>query len=114
MASQQSGPRVPSGNPTIQALQQRLHIVVQHQQFFWWVGHVIIVLSTLIHAILWFRFSYDTKMAVFWYRLALLGAIGAYGVVVHKMYFRVCLRIGFFGLTSGWLERSTKARRPYI
>src|SRR5579859_7444178 len=72
-----------------QTLQQRLHNVVQHQQFFWWVGHVIIVLSTLFHALYWFRFNWATKMAVFWYRLAFMGAIGSYGVVVHKMFFRV-------------------------
>jgi transmembrane protein 33 len=83
--------RMPSGGipPHQQTMQQRLQGVVQHQQFFWWVGHVIIVLATLFYALAWFRFSTATKMAAFWYRLAFLGAIGAYGVVVHKMFFRV-------------------------
>lgn len=72
-----------------QTLQQRLQSVVQHQQFFWWVGHVIIVLSTVFHALYWFRFNWAARMAVFWYRLAFLGAVGSYGVVVHKMFFRV-------------------------
>jgi hypothetical protein len=72
-----------------QTLQQRLQGVVQHQQFFWWVGHVIIVLATVFHALYWFRFNWATRMAVFWYRLAFMGAIGSYGVVVHKMFFRV-------------------------
>ena len=87
------GSRAPSGavpsSTAQQPLQQRLQGVVQHQQFFWWVGHVVIVLATFIHAIYWCRFNYDTKMALFCYRLALLGAIGSYGVVVHKMFFRV-------------------------
>jgi len=93
-------PSNPTGNRTSSTggvpphqltMQQRLQGVLQHQQFFWWVGHVIIVLATLFHAIAWFRFNYDTKLAIFWYRLAFLGAIGSYGVVVHKMFFRVIL-----------------------
>jgi len=71
-----------------QSLEHRLRALVQHQQFFWWVGHVIIVLSTVFHFLYWFRFNYSTKMAFFWYRLAFLGAVGSYGVVVHKMFFR--------------------------
>lgn len=82
-----SGPASGAAQP--QTLQQRLQGVVQHQQFFWWVGHVIIVLATTFHALYWFRFNWATKMALFWYRLAFLGAIGSYGVVVHKMFFRV-------------------------
>lgn len=90
-ASTAPGSRAPSGAlpSQPQSLQHRLQAVVQHQQFFWWVGHVIIVLATFIHAIYWCRFNYNSKMAVFWYRLALLGAIGSYGVVVYKMFFRV-------------------------
>jgi len=85
--------RVPSGaNTPPQTFQQRMQGVVQHQQFFWWVGHVIIVISTLFHAMYWFRFNYATGMALFWYRLAFLGAVGSYGVVVHKMFFRVGFR----------------------
>ena len=75
-----------------QTLQQRMQGVVQHQQFFWWVGHVVIVLATTFHALYWFRFNWATKMALFWYRLAFLGAVGSYGVVVHKMFFRVLPR----------------------
>jgi transmembrane protein 33 len=93
MATQTNVPRKPSGASTgpmpHYTLQQRLQAVVQHQQFAWWVGHVIIVLSTVFHAICWFQFSYNTKIAVFWYRLAFIGAVGSYGVVVHKMFFRV-------------------------
>ena len=82
--------RVPSGGaPPAQNVQQRLQSLLQHQQFFWWVGHVIIVLATLVSAVYWFRGLFSTRMALFWYRLALLGAIGSYGVVVHKMFFRV-------------------------
>jgi len=86
-----TGQRVPSGVPPThqQTIQQRLQGVIQHQQFFWWVGHVIIVLATLFYAIAWFRFNTNTKLALFWYRLAYMGAIGSYGVVVHKMFFRV-------------------------
>jgi transmembrane protein 33 len=72
-----------------QALQQRLQGVIQHQQFYWWLGHVVIVISTLLYGLFSFRFSDNTNLILFWYRLSLLGAIGAYGVVVHKMYFRV-------------------------
>jgi transmembrane protein 33 len=72
-----------------QPLQQRLQALVQHQQFFWWVGHVVIVLASLLHGIQWVRFDYKSNLSLFWYRLALLGAIGSYGVVVHKMFFRV-------------------------
>src|SRR5277367_4650165 len=95
-ASTAPGSRVPSGavpssTQQPQSLQHRLQSVIQHQQFFWWFGHVIIVIATFIHTIYWCRFNYDTKVAVFWYRLALLGAIGSYGVVVHKMFFRVIL-----------------------
>lgn len=78
-----------SSSPPSQDLQRRLQGVLQHQQFFWWVGHVIIVISTIFHFLYWFRFNYNTKMALFWYRLAFLGAVGSYGVVVHKMFFRV-------------------------
>ena len=118
-----------------QTLQQRLQGVVQHQQFFWWVGHVIIVLATVFHALYWFRFNWATRMAVFWYRLAFMGSIGSYGVVVHKMFFRVlfpsllsvysslpfyslCICVRFFlvgfvwmELMVGWIERSTATRR---
>lgn len=94
-ASTAPGSRAPSGAvpaPQVaQSWQHRLQGVVQHQQFFWWVGHVLIVLATFIHVIYWCRFNYDSKMAIFCYRLALLGAIGSYGVVVHKMFFRVRL-----------------------
>jgi hypothetical protein len=91
MASANTTSRSPSGGipPQHQTIQQRLQGVIQHQQFVWWVGHVIIVLSTFLHALYWFRFNYNAKMAVFWYRLAFLGAVGSYGVVVHKMFFRV-------------------------
>lgn len=82
--------RAPSGpNQPLQSLENRLRTVIQHQQFFWWVGHVIIVIATFVHAISWLQFKYDSKVALFFYRLALLGAIGSYGVVVHKMFFRV-------------------------
>jgi len=85
-----SGTRAPSGAvPPAQSVQQRLQAVMQHQQFWWWVGHVLIVLATLASAAYWFRGAYASRMALFWYRLALLGAIGSYGVVVHKMFFRV-------------------------
>ena len=91
MASSSTNSRAPSGtNQPPQTLQHRLQGMIQHQQFFWWVGHVIIVISTFFHAICWFRFDYNTKFALFWYRLAFLGAIGSYGVVVHKRFFRVC------------------------
>lgn len=93
--AQPAGNRAPSGvhpPPPQQTLQHRLQGLLQHQQFFWWVGHVIIVLSTLIHAIYWFRFNYNLKGAIFWYRLAFLGAVGSYGVVVHKMFFRGGIR----------------------
>lgn len=91
MAGTTHPPRNPSGTgtPSNRTLQQRLQAVVQHQQFIWWVGHVITVLSTLIYAIFWFRFNYNNNFAMFCYRLALLGAVGSYGVVVHKMFFRV-------------------------
>jgi len=81
-----------SSSPPSQDLQRRLQGVLQHQQFFWWVGHVIIVISTIFHFLYWFRFNYNTKMALFWYRLAFLGAVGSYGVVVHKMFFRAGFR----------------------
>lgn len=81
--------RTSSGVPQAQSLQYRLQRVVQHQQFFWWLCHVIAVLATLVHAVYWFRFSYNTKAAIFFYRLALIGAIGSYGIVVHKMFFKV-------------------------
>jgi len=89
-AAPSTSSRAPSGNSSKgQTLQHRLQGVIQHQQFFWWVGHVIIVISTFFYAICCAQFNYDTKFALFWYRLALLGAIGSYGVVVHKMFFRV-------------------------
>jgi len=82
--------RAPSGGaPPAHNVQQRLQALLQHQQFFWWVGHVIIVLATLVSTVYWFRGLFATRMALFWYRLALLGAIGSYGVVVHKMFFKV-------------------------
>lgn len=86
-----TGQRAPSGPPppARQSVQQRLQSVMQHQQFWWWVGHVVIVLATLASAAYWFRGAYASRMALFWYRLALIGAIGSYGVVVHKMFFRV-------------------------
>jgi len=95
MASTTANSRVPpvGGAAPHQSIQHRLQSVVQHQQFFWWVGHVIIVLATILHALYWFRFNYNTKMAIFWYRLAFLGAIGSYGVVVHKMFFRVSFHL---------------------
>jgi hypothetical protein len=87
-----TGQRAPSGAAPgrAQTVQQRLQGVMQHQQFWWWVGHVVIVLATLASAAYWFRAAYASRMALFWYRLALMGAIGSYGVVVHKMFFRVC------------------------
>jgi hypothetical protein len=89
MAPASTTSRAPSGQLPPQTLQQRLQGVVQHQQFFWWVGHVITVIATLIYAIYWLQSNYHSKAALFFYRLALLGAIGSYGVVVHKMFFRV-------------------------
>ena len=108
-----AGQRVPSGAvPPQQTLQQRLQTMVQHQQFFWWVGHVIIVLATLFHAFAWFRFNYNTKMALFWYRLAFLGAVGSYGVVVHKMFFRV---LSLWDVTDeGRTTRGSKTRRSFL
>jgi transmembrane protein 33 len=90
MAASSATSRAPSGsNQPLQTLQHRLEAVVRHQQFLWWVGHVIIVISTFIHFIYWLRFNYDNGVALFFYRLALAGPIGSYGVVVHKMFFRV-------------------------
>lgn len=55
---------------------------VKTLQFAWYVGHVITVLSTILYALTYvgvFKGAY-----VVWYKLALLGVIGSFGVLIFQ------------------------------
>ncbi|CAG8464157.1 3631_t:CDS:2 [Paraglomus occultum] len=67
-----------------QPLGLRIKELVQHFQFFWWIGHCTVVISTVayfVNFVLW-----RSEEAAWWYYWAYRGAILSYGIVVYKSY----------------------------
>ncbi|KAI8057213.1 hypothetical protein BDF22DRAFT_670113 [Syncephalis plumigaleata] len=63
-------------------LSDRLLHMVTHLQFAWWLGHVTVVVCTIVYYLGYFT-SYYT-MSVPAYSYALLGAIASYAVATYK------------------------------
>ncbi|SPN98437.1 related to uncharacterized integral membrane protein [Cephalotrichum gorgonifer] len=72
-------------NPEL-PLQERLIALAKTLQFGWFVGHVLLILSTFRYSLSWLRFNYYGTMAVFSYRFAFLAAATTYGIVVYKTF----------------------------
>ncbi|QIX00715.1 hypothetical protein AMS68_006232 [Peltaster fructicola] len=69
-----------------QPLQQRLIQLAQTLQFAWFVGHVTLLICTLRYGLSYIFFAWNSKTAIFTYRLAFVAAAVTYGIVVFKGY----------------------------
>lgn len=72
-------------NPEL-PLQERLMTLAKTLQFGWFVGHVLLITSTIRYSFSWMRFNYYGTMATFSYRFAFLAAATTYGIVVYKTF----------------------------
>jgi len=77
--------------PTTQAsgpapLPQRVLALAQTLQFGWFIGHLVLLLSTLRYTISFIKFNTSTTAAVVSYRLGFLSCALTYGIVVFKAY----------------------------
>ncbi|KAF3937451.1 hypothetical protein ABW19_dt0209214 [Dactylella cylindrospora] len=67
-------------------LAQRLAVLAQTLQFGWFIGHLVLLLSTLRYTISFIRFSTSSTAAQISYRLGFLSCAITYGIVVYKAY----------------------------
>ncbi|KAI8386854.1 hypothetical protein BD560DRAFT_383000 [Blakeslea trispora] len=68
--------------PSTSSLQDRVLALVKTLQFAWFFGHVFTLFGTLTYALSVLLFRSNT----FFYRLAYLGALVSYGVVIYKSH----------------------------
>ncbi|KAK6350408.1 hypothetical protein TWF718_003600 [Orbilia javanica] len=74
----------PAGGP--QPLAQRFLALAQTLQFGWFVGHFLLLLSTLRYTVSFIKFNTATTAAQVSYRLGFLSCAVTYGIVVYKAY----------------------------
>ncbi|GAO46443.1 hypothetical protein G7K_0674-t1 [Saitoella complicata NRRL Y-17804] len=70
-----------------QPLADRLKTLAKHPQFTWWIGHVLVLVCSIRYflSLLTLSLSPPTSSSLS-YRLAFIGAITTYGVVLYKTY----------------------------
>ncbi|KAK6362346.1 hypothetical protein TWF730_006040 [Orbilia blumenaviensis] len=73
-----------AGGP--QPLAQRFLALAQTLQFGWFVGHFLLLLSTLRYTVSFVKFNTSTTAAQLSYRLGFLSCAVTYGIVVYKAY----------------------------
>ncbi|KAK6535045.1 hypothetical protein TWF281_006343 [Arthrobotrys megalospora] len=73
-----------TGGP--QPLAQRFLALAQTLQFGWFVGHFLLLLSTLRYTVSFIKFNTATTAAQLSYRLGFLSCAVTYGIVVYKAY----------------------------
>lgn len=69
-----------------QPLAQRFLALAQTLQFGWFVGHFLLLLSTLRYTVSFIKFNTSTTAAQVSYRLGFLSCAVTYGIVVYKAY----------------------------
>ncbi|RVD82028.1 uncharacterized protein DFL_009872 [Arthrobotrys flagrans] len=77
-------PTTQPGGP--QPLAQRFLALAQTLQFGWFVGHFLLLLSTLRYTVSFIKFNTATTAAQVSYRLGFLSCAVTYGIVVYKAY----------------------------
>lgn len=70
-----------------QPLSERVKTLVRHPQFVWWIGHVVQVVASLRYLLSRVAFR-SGGSGIWYYRLALLGAILTYSIVIWKTFSR--------------------------
>lgn len=72
----------PKDAPAATAKKTDLPALVNTLQFAWFVGHVVTVLSVMFYVLTYLRIM--PKTYKFWYKLALLGVIESFGVLIFQ------------------------------
>ncbi|ORZ09497.1 hypothetical protein BCR42DRAFT_358728 [Absidia repens] len=73
---------MPTPSSTSQSLGERISQLIQSLQFSWFVGHVLTLLGTFFYVISVITFNASPKP----YKIAYLGALVSYGVVIYKTH----------------------------
>lgn len=88
----------PTAASASQPLSVRVQTLVQHPQFAWWVGHVVLLISAIRYG--FSVISFTTASSQFYYRTAFVGAVLTYGVVIYKTHSAVRLNLSRVCLNS--------------
>ncbi|KAI9591318.1 hypothetical protein BDF19DRAFT_455459 [Syncephalis fuscata] len=73
----------PNQTPSATApLTDRVMHMVMHLQFLWWIGHVIVVITTFLFYLCYFTSYYSVSVPA--YSVALIGAMSSYAVASYK------------------------------
>jgi hypothetical protein len=73
----------PPPNPNL-PLQERFLALAKTLQFGWFVGHLVLILTTTRYFLSWIWMNYYSRMAQFSYRTSFIAAAVTYGIVVYK------------------------------
>ncbi|KAI8090003.1 uncharacterized protein BX664DRAFT_146794 [Halteromyces radiatus] len=68
--------------PANSTLGERVSQLIQSLQFSWFVGHVLTLIGTFVYALSYITFRANVKP----YKIAYLGALVSYGVVIYKTH----------------------------
>jgi hypothetical protein len=73
----------PPPNPNL-PLQERFLALAKTLQFGWFIGHLVLILTTTRYFLSWIWMNYYSRMAQFSYRTSFIAAAVTYGIVVYK------------------------------
>jgi serine/threonine protein kinase len=63
--------------------------VVRDDLIHWWIGHIVVVVSSILYFLCCVSFNSKSAIAMICYHLALLSAMFSYGLLVQNKSFRV-------------------------
>jgi len=72
--------------PATLPLVERLRQLAQTLQFFWFVGHLTLLLAVFRYSLSYITFNYYSRFAKISYRVGFIAAALTYGIVVYKQY----------------------------
>lgn len=79
MSSRPANNQAPSNLPARdKSLVQRFMAVAKSLQFAWFTGHSVVLISSILYLL---------KMSEFYYRLAYLGVIESFGIIIYQQFF---------------------------